>query len=60
MEVLNRAMNLAMAANAGDANLVNTEAEKMEAVQTQDLEKWAHRLFIEGKSNTLYYLKKAK
>ena len=49
-----------MAANAGDANLVNTEAEKMEAVQTQDLEKWAHRLFIEGKSNTLYYKKKAK
>jgi predicted Zn-dependent peptidase len=60
VEVLNRAMNLAMAANAGDANLVNTEAEKMEAVQTQDLEKWAHRLFIEGKSNTLYYKKKAK
>jgi hypothetical protein len=24
------------------------------------LEKWAHRLFIEGKSNTLYYKKKAK
>jgi predicted Zn-dependent peptidase len=60
VEVLNRAMNLAMAANAGDANLVNREAEKMEAVKTQDLEKWAHRLFIEGKSNTLYYKKKAK
>jgi hypothetical protein len=53
-------MNLAMAANAGDANLVNREAEKMEAVKTQDLEKWAYRLFVEGKSNTLYYKKKAK
>ena len=60
VEVLNRAMNLAMAANAGEANLVNTEAEKIAEVQTQDLEKWAHRLFIQGKSNTLKYKKLAK
>ncbi|TBH72646.1 M16 family metallopeptidase [Aquirufa antheringensis] len=60
VEVLNRAMNLAMAANAGDANLVNTEAEKIAEVQTQDLEKWAQRLFIQGKSNTLKYKKIAK
>ena len=60
VEVLNRAMNLAMAANAGDANLVNTEAEKIAEVQTQDLGKWAQRLFIQGKSNTLKYKKLAK
>jgi predicted Zn-dependent peptidase len=60
VEVLNRAMNLAMAANAGDANLVNMEAEKIAKVQTQDLEKWAQRLFIQGKSNTLKYKKIAK
>jgi predicted Zn-dependent peptidase len=60
VEVLNRAMNLAMAANAGDANLVNMESEKIEQVQKEELEKWAHRLFIEGKSNTLYYKKSAK
>jgi predicted Zn-dependent peptidase len=60
VEVLNRAMNLAMAANAGDANLVNMEAEKIAEVQTQDLEKWAQRLFIQGKSNTLKYKKIAK
>ena len=60
VEVLNRAMNLAMAANAGDANLVNTEAAKIAEVQTQDLEKWAQRLFIQGKSNTLKYKKIAK
>jgi hypothetical protein len=29
-------------------------------VQTQDLEKWAQRLFIQGKSNTLKYKKIAK
>jgi len=60
VEVLNRAMNLAMAANAGDPNLVNTEAEKIASVQKEELEKWAQRLFIEGKSNTLYYKKIAK
>ncbi|MEY2636760.1 MAG: putative zinc protease [Bacteroidota bacterium] len=60
VEVLNRAMNLAMAANAGDANLVNTEAEKIEKVQKEEVEKWAQRLFIEGKTNTLYYKKIAK
>ena len=60
VEVLNRAMNLAMAANAGDVNLVNTEAAKIAEVQTQDLEKWAQRLFIKGKSNTLKYKKIAK
>jgi predicted Zn-dependent peptidase len=60
VEVLNRAMNLAMAANAGDANLVNTEAAKIEQVQQEEVQKWAQHLFIEGKTNTLYYKKIAK
>lgn len=60
VEVLNRAMNLAMAANAGDVNLVNEESEKIAKVQASDLEKWAQRLFIQGKSNTLLYKKIAK
>lgn len=60
VEVLNRAMNLAMAANVGDPNLVNTEAEKLASVQKEALENWAQKLFIQGKSNTLYYKKKAK
>ncbi len=60
VEVLNRAMNLAMAANAGDVNLVNEESEKIAKVQVADLEKCAQRLFIQGKSNTLLYKKTAK
>lgn len=60
VEVLNRAMNLAMAANVGDPNLVNTEAEKLANVQKEELESWANKLFIQGKSNTLYYKKIAK
>ena len=60
VEVLNRAMNLAMAANAGDVNLVNEESDKIAKVEAADLEKWAQRLFIQGKSNTLLYKKIAK
>ena len=60
VEVLNRAMNLAMAANAGDVNLVNEESEKIAKVQASELEKWAQRLFIQGKSNTLLYKKIVK
>jgi len=60
VEVLNRAMNLAMAANAGDVNLVNEESEKIAKVQASELEKWAQRLFIHGKSNTLLYKKIVK
>ena len=60
VEVLNRAMNLAMAANAGDVNLVNEESDKIAKVEAADLEKWAQRLFIQGKSNTLLYKKTAK
>jgi predicted Zn-dependent peptidase len=60
VEVLNRAMNLAMAANAGDVNLVNEESEKIANVQAVELEKWAQSLFIQGKSNTLLYKKIVK
>ncbi len=60
VEVLNRAMNLAMAANAGDPNWVNTEAEKIQAVSLAEVQSWAKRLFIDGKSNTLWYRKEKK
>ncbi|RXK50716.1 M16 family metallopeptidase [Aquirufa rosea] len=57
VEVLNRAMNLAMAANSGDPNAVNTEADKIQAVSLDEVQTWAQRLFIDGKSNTLWYKK---
>jgi predicted Zn-dependent peptidase len=57
VEVLNRAMNLAMAANAGNVNLVNTEAEQIATVPLKDLQFWAEHLFVRGKKNTLLYRK---
>jgi zinc protease len=57
VEVLNRAMNLAMAANAGNVDFVNMEAAQMAEVDLKDVQSWAERLFVQGKKNTLLYLK---
>ncbi|WP_395766951.1 M16 family metallopeptidase [Aquirufa sp.] len=57
VEVLNRAMNLAMAANAGNVDFVNTEAAHIAAVTLSEVQEWANRLFVQGKKNTLLYLK---
>ena len=57
VEVLNRAMNLAMAANAGNVDFVNTEAAHIAAVSLEEVQAWANKLFVQGKKNTLLYLK---
>jgi hypothetical protein len=57
VEVLNRAMNLAMAANAGNVDFVNTEAAQIAAVPLNDLQYWAEHLLVRGKKNTLLYRK---
>jgi predicted Zn-dependent peptidase len=57
VEVLNRAMNLAMAANAGNVDFVNTEASHIAAVDLKEIQEWANKLFVQGKKNTLLYLK---
>ncbi len=57
VEVLNRAMNLAMAANAGNVDFVNQETNKIQAVQKSDLEFWAEKLFLRDSSCTLWYKK---
>ncbi|MHA8065297.1 M16 family metallopeptidase [Aquirufa sp. ROCK2-A2] len=57
VEVLNRAMNLAMAANAGNVDWVNQETDKIFAVQQSDLEFWAKKLFLQDSSCTLWYKK---
>ena len=57
VEVLNRAMNLAMAANAGNVDFVNTEAAHIAAVELKEIQEWANKLFVQGKKNTLLYLK---
>jgi len=55
VQVLNRAMNLAYFALLGDANLANAEAEKLQAVESQDIFAQAQEILIENNSSTLYY-----
>ena len=55
VQVLNRAMNLAYFALLGDPNLANTENEKLQAVETQDILDQAQDLLTDNNSSTLYY-----
>lgn len=56
VELLNRAMNLAFAAHAGDAEYVNTEAGRIEAVGTAEVLTLARRLFRPENRSTLLYM----
>jgi zinc protease len=55
VEVINRAMNLAFAKLSGDANLVNSEARRIEEVTTDDIRRVANEILHEANANTLYY-----
>lgn len=55
VELLNRAMNLAFAANAGVPDLVNYEAEKIQAVTVEEVQEMAKKVLSKNNCSTLYY-----
>ncbi len=55
VELLNRAMNLAYAANAGDPELVNKEAELIQAITADDVQNTARQVLRPGNCSTLFY-----
>ena len=55
MSVMNRATNLAMYELLGDANLINTELDKYQAVTSEELLNESKAIFNENNCNTLYY-----
>ena len=55
VDVMNRAMNLAFAALSGDANLVNTESEKIRKVTREDIQRIAALILDENNASVLYY-----
>jgi zinc protease len=55
VQVLNRAMNLAYFALLGDANMANTEEEKINEVTADDILTQAQQILKENNSSTLYY-----
>lgn len=58
MTVMNRANSLAYYELLGDAELMNTELEKYNAVTTDDILNESNHIFKEENSNTLYYYSK--
>ena len=55
VEVMNRAMNLAFAKLSGDANLVNQEGDRINAVTTADIQRAAKDIIKESNSGVMYY-----
>ena len=55
MSVMSRATNLAMYELLGDAELINTELSKYQAVTTAELLKESKAIFNDHNCNTLYY-----
>ncbi len=55
MSLLNRANSLAYYELLGDANLMNSEFDKYEAVTVADIKTTAQKIFREENSSTLYY-----
>ena len=55
MNVLDKAMNLAFAECLGDANLINLEAEKYQAVTPEMFRETASTIFRDTNSTTLFY-----
>ena len=55
MSVMNRANSLAIYELMGDANLMNTELQKYQAVTAEEMLETSRQLFDPNNSNTLYY-----
>ena len=55
VELLNRAMNLAYAANAGNAAWVNEDEEKIRAITPTDIQRVAQSVLRPENCSTLYY-----
>jgi predicted Zn-dependent peptidase len=56
MSVMNRAASIAMYALLGDANLINTELSKYQAVTVEQIREETKRIFREENCSTLHYL----
>ncbi len=59
VDLLNRAMNLGYAANAGNAEWVNADAALMRAVTTDSIHEAAREILRPENCSTLYYRKEA-
>ena len=56
MSLMNRASNIAMYENLGEAELINTELSKYQSVTADELLQQARIIFDENNCNTMHYL----
>ncbi|MCX6292944.1 MAG: pitrilysin family protein [Sphingobacteriales bacterium] len=56
MSLMNRASNIAMYENLGEAELINTELSKYQAVTADELLQQARIIFDDNNCNTMHYL----
>lgn len=59
INIMNKALNLAISELFGDADLANHEAEKYLAVTPEQIKEQANRIFRKENCSTLYYLAKS-
>jgi predicted Zn-dependent peptidase len=55
MSVMNRATSLAMYELLGDADLINNELERYQAVTREEVVNESRAIFNDNNCNTLYY-----
>ncbi len=55
ISLMNRANSLATYELLGDADLMNTELQKYQAVTVEEIQEECRNIFVESNSNTLYY-----
>ena len=60
VELLNRAMNLAFAANAGNVDWANADADIIRALTTEDINNAAKNILRPENTSTMYYRAEAK
>ncbi|MBI2269599.1 MAG: insulinase family protein [Bacteroidetes bacterium] len=58
MDIMNKAMNLAISEHLGDADIINHEVEKYNAVTASGIQEQAKKIFTKQNSSVLYYLSK--
>lgn len=58
MDIMNKAMNLAISEHLGDADMINHEVEKYNAVTASGIQEQAKKIFTKQNSSVLYYLSK--
>jgi predicted Zn-dependent peptidase len=58
MSVMNRANSLAFYELLGDADLMNVELKKYQAVTAEDVLTYSKEIFEETNSNTIHYYSK--